>query len=55
VTSQKLGGTRVKPPPALAALIYGDLDKAFAHFGDPQLFGLVLTLESPSPKFRPDS
>ena len=28
-----------KPPPALAASIYGDLDAAYAYFGDPQLFG----------------
>jgi hypothetical protein len=29
-----------KPPQALAASIYGDLDTAFAYFGGPQLFGL---------------
>jgi hypothetical protein len=29
-----------KPPRVLAAFIYGDLDAAFAYFGDPQLFGL---------------
>jgi hypothetical protein len=29
-----------KPPPALAASIYGDLDAACAFFGDSQLFGL---------------
>jgi hypothetical protein len=32
-----------KPPPALAASIYGDLDAAYAYFGDPQLFGLGKT------------
>jgi hypothetical protein len=34
-----------KPPPALAASIFGDLDAAHAYFGDTQLYGLDETIQ----------